>query len=169
MTTLRLLGLVCLALALTSCSAYYIDETAPSLSAPMVEGRWIHEGPDGLVASITLNTDGTFSATDIPTLSQPEIADIQSGAVEDDTQVDWAALLYGHGIWSIKADHGGSAPGVDLHFEADVDSPLPQLTAGSRSGDYARLLSLGTADSFQLFMTVGDADAKYRFTFTRAE
>jgi hypothetical protein len=135
----------------------------------MVEGRWIHEGPDGLVASITLTTDGTFSATDIPTLSQPEIADIQSGAVEDDTQVDWSVLFYGQGRWSIHDGHDGSAPAVDLSFEPDADSQLPQLTASSGSGDYAHLLSLGTAESFQLFMTVGDADAKYRFTFTRAE
>jgi len=170
-----LAGLVVIALAVSvsGCARnYYLGEEAPEITEEAAAGTWVHPGPKGITALLSLADDGSFSVSEVPFLRQPSSADLRAGKVLDDTQVDWSILYQGAGSWRVATESDGAYPAIYLSYdEARSDKPLlpfggPGDTDWSLA-NYSLLTTLTVGNSTQLMMSAGDPDAKYRFMFTQ--
>lgn len=145
---------------LSGCSAYYVGEGSPKLTTARVEGSWSQPGPNGTAATLTLASDGTFTATNIPLIAAPP-----NGT--DELHVYWNDAKSGAGTWSIRPDYH-DPPVIDLQFDAQSMLTFEGDPADEYAGDYSSLLSIEQNKRDGLFLTAGDPDEKYRLIFHRA-
>ena len=140
------IGAIALALGLllSGCSVYALGESSHMPTPDEVIGTWVHPGPDGIVATVVFNSDGSWSARDMP-----KLPDFNPG------EPDWSSLQSGEGSnWTIPRLDDGQAARVDL---------------GVYTGYGFDFIELDDPDiGVRFFSSIGDADEGVRFYWDRA-
>ncbi|WP_147305478.1 hypothetical protein [Subtercola boreus] len=119
-----------------------------------LEGTWVHSGPGGREATLTLNDDGSFTA------SVPQQIFTGPSSRFWGESLDWKNFHEAHGKWEVSQSHNdllGSSPKIRITIFATEDF----------SGYGTSMSSFGVGPWRSLAIYYGPADNEDQFDFTK--
>ena len=134
---------------LTGCGSYYEQTPTPDLSADVVVGSWVADGPSGEQALLDFQADGTVDVTGLPSDLFPST----------DTEPDWDDQVdRTGGTWTIEETNTPGTPWMYVSMDS-VDGTT------SYSG---KVFAEGEGDSMKLYFFIGtDPESLKKFELTR--
>lgn len=141
-----------IALLLGGCTLWDSPETPMPTSKSDLYGRWEHVGPGSQRSELVLDSNGDFSASDVP--YQVFALD---GSQSFGSDIEWSRTRDLRGTWAFSGKRMGDDPYVDIHIEEQ---------GGSVSTDTWVLIK-GSGKATRLEAIVGPIDDGVTFDFRK--